>query len=126
MKTEDGDAKISFIDKKVGDGEGVGKGDAVGIFFTIKKNGKLLKTNKNEKQPKMYMPGMPQQPMGGPSFGPGFDEGLIGMKKGGVREIDVPGELISPEFGVPPNVELTFEVELAQIMQIPRGIPGHP
>lgn len=49
---------------------------------------------------------------------PGFDEGLKGMKVGGVRTIVIPSELAYGETGqgpIPPNSTLIFTIELLSI-----------
>lgn len=49
----------------------------------------------------------------------GWDQGLVGMQVGGVRELVVPTELAYGEAGfaphVPPNSTVTYEVELLEI-----------
>ena len=114
MKTEDGrTGKLGINDKHIGTGPPVEKGDMVQVLYTGKlKNGKQFDTNKK--------PGgkpMPVQ-VGGGNVIPGFDEGLVGMKKGGVRQLIIPPELGYGEQGnekIPPNSELHFEIELLQI-----------
>jgi FKBP-type peptidyl-prolyl cis-trans isomerase FkpA len=49
----------------------------------------------------------------------GWDEGLIGMKVGGVRQLIVPPELAYGPFGqgpIPPNAVLVFTVQLVSVL----------
>jgi FKBP-type peptidyl-prolyl cis-trans isomerase FkpA len=50
---------------------------------------------------------------------PGFDQGLVGMKVGGVRRLIVPPSLAyggARNGPIPPNATLVFEVELLEIV----------
>ncbi|WP_295476891.1 FKBP-type peptidyl-prolyl cis-trans isomerase [Sutterella sp.] len=50
---------------------------------------------------------------------PGWDQGLIGLKKGGKRRLSIPARLAYGEMGypgvIPPNADLYFDVELVDI-----------
>ncbi|RMG97758.1 MAG: FKBP-type peptidyl-prolyl cis-trans isomerase [Chloroflexi bacterium] len=52
---------------------------------------------------------------------PGWDEGLVGMKVGGVRQLVIPSELAYGSTGaggvIPPDATLIFQVELVSIGQ---------
>jgi FKBP-type peptidyl-prolyl cis-trans isomerase FkpA len=52
---------------------------------------------------------------------PGFDEGVSGMRAGGVRKLVIPPELAYGESGagtvIPPNATLVFDIELLEVAQ---------
>ncbi|HFD79230.1 MAG TPA: FKBP-type peptidyl-prolyl cis-trans isomerase [Gammaproteobacteria bacterium] len=52
---------------------------------------------------------------------PGWDEGVVGMKVGGVRRLTVPPQLAYGERGaggvIPPDATLVFEIELLELSE---------
>ncbi|MCU4675446.1 FKBP-type peptidyl-prolyl cis-trans isomerase [Catenovulum sp. 2E275] len=50
----------------------------------------------------------------------GWDQGIIGMKVGGKRKLEVPAELAYGERQIgdkiPPNSDLSFEIELLEVL----------
>jgi FKBP-type peptidyl-prolyl cis-trans isomerase len=48
----------------------------------------------------------------------GWDEGILGMKEGGIRRITIPPDMAYGENGwqeIPPNATLIFEVDLVEV-----------
>jgi len=113
-------AKLGYIDKKVGTGPALKRGDMAMIFITGKlKDGAVLLSNKKGKTLPVQV-GTEQKGKG--PLGPAVDSGLVGMKAGGIRELFVPpdlafGEMGSPEAGIPPKSEVFLEIELVQMRQ---------
>ena len=60
-----------------------------------------------------------QIPVGVGGALPGLDEGILGMRVGGARQLLIPPELAYGEAGVedfiPPNATLIFEIELIDV-----------
>lgn len=46
----------------------------------------------------------------------GVEEGIIGMKTGGKRILEVPANLAPPGVELPPGVPLTYEIELTEVL----------
>lgn len=120
---------LQITDVKEGEGDAVRSGDAVAVFYTGKlKNGKEFDSNVGQK-PMIVEVGQRKVIKG-------WDEGLVGMKKGGIRKLIIPPELGygkqgTPDGSIPPNSELHFEIELLAVINasdlkgMPHGMP-HP
>jgi hypothetical protein len=120
VRTPKGELKIGYIDKRPGEGEAaVKKSDAVIISVTLRAGGQTIASKKFD-QDQPYKLGDPN------GFGPGFDEGLIGMKVRGVRELIIPSELFPQRIkGVSPGTDLNFEVQLSEITEAMPAMPFH-
>ena len=107
------DSGLKYVDVKVGDGKEAKKGDKVVVHYTgWLKDGKKFDSNVG-KEPYPVT-------IGRTRVIPGWTEGLVGMKAGGKRKLIIPPELAHGKDGtddgtIPPNAELTFEVEVTKI-----------
>lgn len=68
-----------------------------------------------------YSRGEPiELPIGVGAVIPGWDEGMIGVKAGGRRQIDIPASMAYGEAGggvIPPNAALTFVVDVEEVVK---------
>ncbi len=101
-------------DIKEGTGPAAAKGDTVEVHYTgWLTNGTKFDSSKDSGEPFRF-------PLGAGQVIKGWDEGVVGMKVGGVRKLTIPPELGYGQRGappdIPPNAELVFEVELLKIL----------
>jgi FKBP-type peptidyl-prolyl cis-trans isomerase len=104
---------LKMIDEKVGTGTEAQAGNTVEVHYTgWLKNGKKFDSSVDRGKPFPFR-------LGGGMVIRGWDEGVIGMKEGGKRKLIIPPDLAYGERGfppvIPPNSELTFEVELLKV-----------
>lgn len=106
---------LQYVDLTVGNGDVAKAGDQVSVHYT----GWLQKPdgNKGQKFDSSKDRGQPFQfALGQGQVIKGWDEGVQGMKIGGVRELIIPPALGYGQRGaggvIPPNATLIFEVEL--------------
>jgi peptidylprolyl isomerase len=106
--------KLEIKDLKRGSGQAAKTGDAltvqyVGVNYA---NGKQFDASWDRGQPFQFQ-------LGAGMVIPGWDEGLVGMKPGGRRELIIPPDLAYGAQGsppdIPPNATLIFVIDLEQI-----------
>lgn len=102
---------LQCIDIKAGTGAPATSGSAVTVQYTgwLASNGKKFDSSYDRNQPFQVTLGQGQ-------VIPGWDEGIIGMKKGGIRRLIIPASLAYGASGQPPtipaNATLIFDVEM--------------
>lgn len=108
---------LKYIDHVVGNGNEAVKGMMVEVHYTgwlndDGKKGKKFDSSKDRNQPFSFL-------LGGGRVIRGWDEGVVGMKVGGTRELIIPPDLGYGSRGasnvIPPNATLIFEVELLSV-----------
>jgi FKBP-type peptidyl-prolyl cis-trans isomerase FkpA len=104
---------LKYQDVKEGNGDVATAGKTVSVHYTgWLTNGTKFDSSKDRGQPFEF-------PLGGGRVIRGWDEGVQGMKVGGVRKLTIPAELGYGARGaggvIPPNSTLVFEVELLKV-----------
>jgi peptidylprolyl isomerase len=114
--TENG---IKLYDLEDGDGPAVESGQHISVHFTGWFEDDTLINSTAGQPPFDFVVGTDQ------AF-PGWNEGLLGMKSGGTRQLVIPPELAVETFGPqgnPDNSVLIFEVEVLEIIEGPPEPP---
>jgi FKBP-type peptidyl-prolyl cis-trans isomerase FkpA len=101
---------LRYTDVKVGTGAEAKAGQTVSVHYTgTLTNGTKFDSSKDRNQAFSF-------PLGGGRVIKGWDEGVAGMKVGGIRKLTIPANLGYGSQGaggvIPPNATLIFEVEL--------------
>jgi len=110
------DSGLKYEDLVTGDGTAAtGRGQTVSVHYTgWLEDGTEFDSSKGRGEPFGF-------PLGVQYVIPGWDQGIVGMKVGGVRRLTIPPQLGYGERGaggvIPPNATLTFEVELLDISE---------
>lgn len=109
---------LQYVDIKQGSGPAVGNGNQVTVNYT----GWLASTCQKFDSSYDAHDGQPAQPftwqIGNGETIKGWDEGLTGMKVGGIRRIYIPAALAYGAQGagpIPPNADLIFDIQLISI-----------
>jgi len=111
ITTESG---LTYEDISEGEGAAVEGGQTVSVHYTgWLTDGVKFDSSKDRDQPFQF-------PLGAGHVIKGWDEGVQGMKTGGVRKLMIPPQLGYGAHGaggvIPPNATLVFEVELLDIL----------
>lgn len=107
---------LQYVDQSVGTGASPEKGQSVTVHYTgtLASNGAKFDSSRDRGQPFVFAIGVGQVIKG-------WDEGVMTMKTGGRRILEIPAELAygsrSPGAGIPPNATLVFDVELISVGQ---------
>ncbi len=103
---------LYYKNKTVGAGAAAQKGDSVRVHYTLwLTNGTKVQSSKESST------GAPLEFLTGatpPRVIPGFEEGVMGMQPGGVRQLVIPPGLAWGSDGFPPvqpNANVVFEIE---------------
>ena len=103
------DSGLEYENLECGSGEAAGRGDVVTVEYAVALEG----------DDPFDSGTLPPFELGTGSVVPGFDEGVVGMRVGGAREL-----VVSPELGygaegrppqIPPDSTLVFEVKLLEL-----------
>ena len=104
---------LKYTDLQVGSGATAEKGKTVTVHYTgTLKDGTKFDSSRDRNQPFSFN-------LGAGRVIKGWDEGVAGMKVGGKRKLIIPADLGYGARGappvIPPNAELTFDVELLDV-----------
>ena len=107
--------ELKIEDIKQGDGQEAKAGDTVSVHYTgTLTNGTKFDSSKDRNTPFDF-------DLGAGQVIEGWDQGVEGMKVGGVRKLTIPPDLAYGSRGaggvIPPNATLIFEVELLGVTQ---------
>ena len=104
---------LKIEDLQEGTGAAAAKGDTVEVHYTgWLKDGTQFDSSKDRGKPFGFR-------LGDGRVIKGWDQGVVGMKVGGIRKLTIPPELGYGDRGaggaIPPKAELVFEVEMVKI-----------
>jgi peptidylprolyl isomerase len=107
------DSGLKYYDLQAGDGAAAEAGKQVSVHYTgWLTDGTKFDSSIDRGEPFSFV-------LGAGNVIPGWDEGVVGMKVGGKRQLVIPPQLAYGESGaggvIPPNATLIFEVELLSV-----------
>jgi FKBP-type peptidyl-prolyl cis-trans isomerase len=107
------EAELAIDNIREGSGQEARTGQTVVVHYVgTLTNGKKFDSSRDRGDPFRF-------PLGGGQVIKGWDQGIVGMKVGGLRKLTIPPELGYGARGFPPvipaNATLVFEVELLEI-----------
>ena len=107
------EASLICDDTQVGTGDEAVAGKQVTVHYTgWLETGEKFDSSRDRMQPFGFL-------LGDGQVIKGWDEGVVGMKVGGVRRLTIPAEMGYGARGaggvIPPNATLVFEVELLRV-----------
>ena len=115
--------RFSLVDLKIGDGDTVASADRIEVWYTgwiyvqsspDNNKGELIDSNRDR--------GLFRYIVGTGHVIEGWDQGVPGMKVGGIRRLIIPPELAYGSDGqarIPPGATLIFEIEVATVEHPP-------
>ena len=106
------DSGLVIQDIECGTGEEAQTGQAVTVHYDgTLEDGTKFDSSRDRGQPFSF-------PLGAGQVIQGWDEGVVGMKPGGIRKLTIPADLAYGAAGrppvIPPNATLIFEIELIE------------
>ena len=107
---------MKSTDLRVGSGEEAKRGARVTLHYVGKlKDGSVFDSSRARNQPVVFE-------LGAAKALPCFDRGVIGMKTGGIRRLEVPSLIAYGAVGVPgvvpPGADVEFEMELIALKPV--------
>jgi FKBP-type peptidyl-prolyl cis-trans isomerase FkpA len=104
---------LKYADIKIGSGEEAVAGDSVTVHYSgWLENGKQFDSSVMRNKPLSFK-------LGSGTVIAGWEEGVAGMKVGGIRQLVIPPDLAYGEYGaagvIPPNATLIFDVQLLKV-----------